>query len=168
MFCYRITKYNPVQRSAAGSYERNDWTSFSDIGKTYEGEVLTYEKYKTIENAYINTIEAFMICSKTTAMHIKELEKHSSPIQSAFYTQEMLNMYDTVNNNMAVELPNINIIAQLALREDLWCKLESNNMYVHFGYDYYMYIGCAHPCHGAIEVATKAGLFVELQSSPYT
>jgi len=38
---YRITKYNPMNRDANGAYLLNEWTSFSDIGKTFDGKTLT-------------------------------------------------------------------------------------------------------------------------------
>lgn len=41
MHKYRITKYDPQYRDEQGIYIREDWTSYSDIGKTYNGKLLT-------------------------------------------------------------------------------------------------------------------------------
>ncbi len=42
-----------------------------------------------------------------------------------------------------------------------------NKMYVHFGYDYYMYIGVNEKCLDAINSIQASGLFVEECESPY-
>ena len=40
-------------------------------------------------------------------------------------------------------------------------------MYVHFGYDYYMYIGSEKPLEKEIDSINRSGLFVENMVSPY-
>lgn len=39
--------------------------------------------------------------------------------------------------------------------------------FVHFGYDYYMYVGVETPCPQAQRLAAQLGLFVEEMRSPY-
>jgi hypothetical protein len=59
-------------------------------------------------------------------------------------------------------------VCRLVLREILWCKLESENgFYIHFGYDYYMYIGGPAPSENSIAYGRQQGLFVEEMESPY-
>jgi hypothetical protein len=50
MFEYRVTKYDPAHRAASGAY-RDEWTSFSDIGRSFGGVILTVEQYQRIEDA---------------------------------------------------------------------------------------------------------------------
>lgn len=48
MYTYEVTKYNPAFRDYSGSsrtYTIDDWIGISDIGKVYEGELLTAELY---------------------------------------------------------------------------------------------------------------------------
>ncbi len=59
------------------------------------------------------------------------------------------------------------IHSRLILREDMWCKFESDNVSIHFGYDYYMYIGSNASCDSVIEQIRLNGLFVEPYRSPY-
>ena len=40
-------------------------------------------------------------------------------------------------------------------------------MFVHFGWDYYMYIGSAKQCTGTIVQIQKSGLYIEQYKSPY-
>lgn len=56
-------------------------------------------------------------------------------------------------------------VVRLALREVVWCRLESpSGFFVHFGYDYYMYVGTPE----AIEPPTVSPrVFVEEFPSPY-
>ena len=59
-------------------------------------------------------------------------------------------------------------ICRLILREHLWAKLGyDSKMYVHFGHDYYMYIGSLLSCEEAIKNITDQGFFVEKFKSPY-
>lgn len=58
--------------------------------------------------------------------------------------------------------------ARLVLREEAWGKLGvPGKAYVHFGYDYYMYIGVPSKCGRSIAIARDLGLFVERIRSPY-
>ena len=66
-----------------------------------------------------------------------------------------------------VKLKLIPILIRLTLRNKIWCKLESKNSYLHFGYDYYMYIGVDLPFEVVNNVCTKYNLFCEEFDSPH-
>jgi hypothetical protein len=55
------------------------------------------------------------------------------------------------------------------LRERGFCRLEAErDVYIHVGYDYYLYIGGEVDCEQTLNVAARAGLFVETDfTSPY-
>lgn len=53
------------------------------------------------------------------------------------------------------------------LREEFWCRLESQGAYLHFGWDFYLYVGVPCPCPEATTNAAARGLFVESCRSPY-
>jgi hypothetical protein len=53
------------------------------------------------------------------------------------------------------------------LREEFWCRLEGPEAFVHFGYDYYLYVGVPRACPEAEQATRRAGLFVESFRSPY-
>ncbi|WP_422658085.1 FHA domain-containing protein [Paenibacillus sp. EC2-1] len=56
----------------------------------------------------------------------------------------------------------------MRLRKLMGFRLTNKNkMYVHFGYDYYMYIGISKECKDAIDSIQASGLFVEECESPY-
>jgi hypothetical protein len=57
-------------------------------------------------------------------------------------------------------------VVRLALREALWCRLEGAcNFYVHFGYDYYMYVGSENV--DAPPARLPLGIYAEPMDSPY-
>ena len=56
MLFYRVTKYDPKNRSSRGIYTVNEWTSYCDIGKIFDGKKLTFEEYREIEDRYIEAI----------------------------------------------------------------------------------------------------------------
>ena len=45
MYSWRIAKYNPKYRNNKGAFVKNEWTSFSDIDKIFNGKKLTLENY---------------------------------------------------------------------------------------------------------------------------
>lgn len=42
---YRVTKYNLAFRDSSGAYTRDEWISFGDIGRSFDGVKLTAEAY---------------------------------------------------------------------------------------------------------------------------
>ena len=56
---------------------------------------------------------------------------------------------------------------RLALREAIWCRLEGvDGFYVHFGYDYYMYVGSERADEAPRDL--PSGIFAEQMGSPYS
>jgi hypothetical protein len=70
-------------------------------------------------------------------------------------------------NDSVLPLDRIGEIIPRILREEFWCRFEGSNGFIHFGWDYYMYIGVSHPCPTARARATELGLYVEEFASPY-
>ena len=78
-------------------------------------------------------------------------------------------MISSIANGSKVFRADIPMIVRAILREVAWCKLEGAAMYVHFGYDYYMYIGSKRDLTSKeLCRLEKEGLFVEEFISPYS
>lgn len=168
MLFWRITKYNPKNRDATGSYCKNEWTSYSDIGTRIDGKDFTYDQYIKTEDAYVTSIILFMKCNNVESLKVINLEKYADLDNSDKHiSQAMHKTFDHLRDDIEIEINEVNLVARLILREKLWCKLESKNMFVHFGYDYYMYIGSACLCEQYIKEIQVLGLFVENDMSPY-
>lgn len=169
MITFRITKFNLTYRDEKGVYQRNEWTSFNDIGNN-----LTLNEYIATENKYIKAVQLFMKCLGINKLTIKALEKRielskKAKKYSKLYPQKMNRLFASLKEDYILDKDAIEMVCRLALRENLWCKLNdpNNRMFVHFGYDYYMYIGVEKSCKNTVDEINKQGLFVEVFESPY-
>ncbi|MCP1161074.1 hypothetical protein [Bacillus infantis] len=157
---YRVTKYDPQKRDAYGNYlDDSEWTSFSEVG-TKVGE----EEYLNTETNYIQAITAFMDEAGVDRLYVNALEMWTE----AAAVQEKLLFLSDIWIGKAVRKEEITEMARLTLREAVWCKLSfRKEFFVHFGYDYYMFIGTNKDCPQARRNVLEAGLFVEEFRSPY-
>ncbi len=150
---YRVTKYNPAFRDRSGAYTKVEWISFKQIGQTFSGVPLTSDEYKRVEEAYVQAALSFLRESCLFSMRVAGLENPR--------TQPL----DFQNDSM-LPLDRIGEIIRRILREEFWCRLERSEGFIHFGWDYYMYIGVPHPCPTAEGRAVELGLYVEEFASP--
>jgi len=165
---WRITKYNPAYRNAEGHYLRDEWTSASDIGKSFHGEILTLDDYLQVENAYVDTVMKFLEVYQIENVRLIHLETYglsdvdkSSPLYDA--------AFDTIPlaEDMLVTIAQIPIVCKMVLREFIHCQLITEDFFVQFGYDYYMFIGANSIQQEALQFASEQCLFVEQMMSPY-
>jgi hypothetical protein len=153
VFEYRITKYDPAFRDARGAYRRDDWTAVTDIGSSFGGVVLTRDVYRRVEDAYVTAALGFLREVEVSVLTVEGLENRAGPAP--------------VVQGGALGLAEAAEVIRRVLRDDFWCRLEGPEAFVHFGYDYYMYVGVARACPEAEQLARRVGLFVEPFLSPY-
>jgi hypothetical protein len=184
MYTWRITKYNPLFRDENGHFLRDDWTSIADIGKILQsnhGQPVTVEDYQSSEDAYIETITTFMKELHVQSLQISYLEKNQKITRvkdrikqerekyPLLYREDLLPLWRTLKAGQQLDGQELMLVCRLTLRGYLWCKLEApTHMFVHFGWDYYMYIGATETCERATQRARQSGLFVEPMASPYS
>lgn len=154
---YRITKYNPAFRDEDGAYRRDEWTSRSDIGRSFNGEVLSEAEYQAVEEAYLFAVAAFLSEAKIDHLTLRGVENPlDTPVPAWLAEGARLSVPQGVD------------FARMALRERIWGRLVvPGRAYVHFGYDYSMYLGVPARCPAAVAEAQRRGLFVEPFRSPY-
>ncbi len=157
MIQYRVTKYDPNYRDASGAFKRNEWIAHSQIGDTFDDGLLTVGDYLTAENAYVQAAVSFLSESGVNSLAIDSLENAHSYDCSALI----------LANGHDCSLLEIADITRLVLRDSIWCKLVGDSAFLHFGWDYYMYIGVPAECPIATLAATESGLFVESFDSPH-
>jgi len=173
MYSWRVTKYNPKFRDHTGSYTRADeeWYLYSQIGSIYNGVKFSYGDYKKVENAYVKAILYFMRDTKLTMLQVVELDKPKKKLQiTKHYPKKMIQIINSIKEGALVDVATIAYIARWNLRDmnaPYRCILQSKDMYVHFCWDYYMFIGCKYACKHAIGQTEELGLFVEPMKSPY-
>lgn len=156
MHYWRITKYNPLYRDDKGDYTKDEWTSYSDIGKTFQGKILTLEEYLKIEKAYIQAVLLFMKCLNLTLLRISCLEKDGRRPKKITTDNNI-----EIINNQDVNAETIKHIIQLILRDKIWCKFKAKDLQVRFGHDFYMLIRSLKSCDFTIKKIEQIGLFVE-------
>lgn len=154
MYEFRVTKYNPAHRDAHGAYLHDEWTSASDIGRSFAGAFLTESDYQQVEDAYAATAVTFMQEAGVSSLVVTQLDNHGS-VPLAFGEGSVLDVSEAA------------AVIRRVLREEFWCKLEATAGFVHLGYDYYMYIGVLSKCPTAEKFARQVGLFVEEFKSPH-
>jgi len=168
-FQWRVAKYNPDFTDKNGCYTLvEEWTCPSEIGKTINGNEFTFDEYLQVEASYINSAIKFIEENSIDSLRILQLEcaiseeDKRSPLYEKEFEKLIFKEDSMVNKN------EIHLICKMVLRNFLWCKLHRiDNFFIHFGWDYYMYIGSNVNCPSAIEFATNHGLFVENRTSPY-
>jgi hypothetical protein len=165
---YRVTKYNPNLRSKDGAYRRHDWTSVFDVGKQFDGGILSVEDYLRTEDRYIDAIRISASLTNSVEFVVDGIECTCEPAQLPSGIREdsisMLRDF-TAKEPGTFPLSTACVFARLALREVIWGRLASQSgLYVHFGYDFYMYIGHA---GNQLEHLVLNDLYVEDFPSPY-
>ena len=126
---YRITKYNPRFRDREGRYRRSEWTAISDIGKVFNGTRLSKEEYLQIERAHIDFYKKIVKEAGIRWLKVVSSERMKGRVAKAAKKRN-------------VQPRRIEFLVKGCLRERFWCKLEGENFYIHFGYDYYTYLKC--------------------------
>lgn len=152
MYTYRITKYNPKFRDETGAYTKDEWTEFSDVGKEFDGNVLTIGEYEQVESAYIETLIAFLEENNISNLNIYKIEN----FRDVKFGDKIIKRSQFYN------LPDLRELFRMILRGQFWAKFKNEDgSYVDFGWDYYMYIGVPNQSKKAIEFAEKNHLYVE-------
>lgn len=149
----RISKYNPIYRNGEGKYDIEDWTSISDVGKVYDGNVFKMKDYELVEERYISCILDILNECNIQELYLTEYECYDVTLSWI--------------NRQRIPINQIPDFSKDCLRERCWGKLSNSNIFIHFGYDYYMYIGCNLSIDTIRIIAGNSQLFCELQQSPY-
>jgi hypothetical protein len=170
MFCYRITKYNPDFRDEDGAFQGEDRISISDVGKNFSGRILTFEEYLSVENKYISSALHFFNETNLKNLSVVGLEQKQDQKRNVEDVRFSGIDYEKKNlrEGVAIDVSNLPQLCRLVLREIIWCRLKSGqDFYIHFGYDYYMYIRTSVWPDSSVNFAKELGLFVEEMESPY-
>lgn len=122
-YSYRVTKYNSHDNKGNLCSNTNEWTSFYDIGTK-----VSLEDYLIIENEYLNFLIQVCDFSGEKSLKISDLEVNIDDFE--------------FSDHQVITRSQILKVAQSNLREDVWCKLLSEKIEIHFGYDFYMYVIC--------------------------
>ena len=114
------------------------------------GSTAHVRRIQRVEEAYVQTALSFLRESGLFSMRVAGL-KNSQTHPLDF------------RNDSVLPLDRIGEIIRRILREELWCRLEGGEGFIHFGWDYYMCIGVS---GASIEAAPPMPFFFELPTFP--
>lgn len=158
----RVTQYDPTRRNPKGHFPADAWTSVSDVGKTFGGQVLTMAAYEGVEDAYVQSVERLMAACGIEALRIDGLEW--GPYDIDEIPAPHLRPTGALDDGVWLTGQDLGKVIRLVLREFIWCRLSGpDGFYVHFGYDYTMYVGCD---RDVAVPALPAGMYAEPMPSP--
>ena len=161
---WRVTKYDPRRRDAAGRYLETEWTSVSDIGRVIAGHLLDVAAYSSVEDAYVETAMAFHADAGAPVLFARDVEMSGKAPNIAGAV-----LSSPPSEESPVGRGELPVWIRSCLREIVWCRLESpsGNCMIHFGYDYYMYLTGPRLEESTRALATARGLYLEPFESPY-
>lgn len=150
---YRISKFKPIDQTTSINYV-NDWTSISDVGNVYSGKIFTINQYKQIEKNYI---DFYIEILETLSIETLKIECLEDPYNLKRW-----------KNNQQINYYEMKLFFQDCLREKCWGKLKyKKTFFIHFGYDYYTYLGTKLDFYIVDSIANKYNLYCEKIISPY-
>ena len=147
MHKYEITKYNPSFRDEKRRYLKEDWIAIGDIGKSFEGELLTIDSYKKVEDSYIKVIKLVMEYLEVPFLSINNVRRSFSydrfmEIRKNFrklYSQDVLGIYIHIKDLDKLDKEEVDSFCRLLLREDIGSEVYyPRRMKVFIGYDFLM------------------------------
>ena len=124
---FQVSKYDPIFRNAEGAYQKDEWTDFSDIGKTFEGKVFTEEEYYQTEDRYVAFALEALKQAGDECVRVRLLENHG-------------NLPNVPKNGDTLSPKEFAAELRRCLRCEYWCVFEGENLSIDIGYDYYMHI----------------------------
>ncbi|WP_226068310.1 hypothetical protein [Dickeya zeae] len=118
-YSYRVTKYRIIDNDGNLYSSPDEWTSFFDVGDKVDAD-----EYYKVESQYVDFILEACSFFSVNEFKLKGVE---------------LNGDVQYSENQKIKVNFIENIVKDVLREEVWCKLVSDNIEFHFGYDFYMY-----------------------------
>ena len=172
------TKYDPSNRDPWGAYTVDEWTSSSDVGRVYNGSIVTPVDYLQIEDAYVACVKQLLAYSHCDGLCISGLEdrrghwkreeaRRGRPFLDPVIARMRPAALGPLQDGLTLGGTDLESLVRMILREQLWCRLAGpGGTQVRFGYDYYMYIMCD---SGDLPFGPPpTGMFYEELESPYT
>ena len=174
MFEYMITKYDQSQRNEHGAYiGPSAWTSYSDVGETFDGKELTTEECLRVENAYISA--AIKLFEKSGLPHLRLTRIDAPEWQKEDLRSTGGPLYDSAFEAIeftedAIVLPeDMRTVLQMIFRDFASASLEwRDKFYIHIGWDFYMYVGTHKADYGIVDSLNTTDLYIDRNyPSPY-
>ncbi len=174
MYSWTISKYDPKKRNEQGRFMVDEWTEMGDIGKSFDGVLLTKEEYVRIEDLYLNAINLFLDELKVEELQVTDLENYMrfDEFSSEYcrcpdlYTEDLIFLFNNVQDGQWLNKTQSLNMCRLNLRGGIWCRLSHIPLLaLRFGFDSYMTISSYINCESTIVKIGEMGLFVDIKGT---
>lgn len=172
---HTIVKYKPEYYNEKGHYTKDEWGGMGDVGRIYDGHLLTLEEYLETEQKYVDAVKKIMEMTNSRFLTVSHLGDTVETTKWAI--RKMLNkknrfleydklLYDSYINlieGKRIYISDIGDIIRLNLREYTYTILKNlrNELEIDFGGDYYMYCSTKLPVNVLKEEILKIGLYLD-------
>ncbi len=187
MMSYNISKYTPDKWDETGDCW--DWIAIGDIGRAFNGEILTLEEYKRVEDNYIKALYYVLDYLKIERVWVKDvaisgddkkfldkrknhMELYGKEIMEWFYEvhkghmelydEKLMKMYKNVESIKRLDYEDIGDFCRLQLREDIGAKVfYPRRLGIYICYDFLLGIHSSHAIDEIIPKINELGLIVK-------
>lgn len=168
---HAIVKYSP-KYFVKNRYVRDEWTSISDIGKSFSGIVLSEQEYIRIEQSYLLAlldIIAKLGVAGATLNYLEIWEEDFSYLKDTSISESLQNETRSLHHNATklrknscLSISDIIDLTKLGLRELAYFEISNKDLHfgVEVGYDFYMYVYSDLDILTLNEISRRHGLFV--------
>ncbi len=158
MHYYRLTKYNPRFRDAQGRYKKDEWTYYEQIGQNFAAGTFTKAEYLATEKRYIECICELLRTSNVLTMRSERVARRK---EVTTFNGVLL------RKGKSYTLDELRKIIPGVLRGRFWMQFRTDEGYfLHFDWDYYVYLGLPLRRNQLVPLADKFNLFLEESHMP--
>lgn len=167
---HEIVKYSPQNYDSNGVYTADEWTSMWDVGRKFDGKLLTLEEYLRVEQRYVSVILSIMKATNCKYMTIQYLEADKKYITSCIKSSkfydidcDLLKSMPLLEEKRRIHISKITDIIRLSLREYIYVVLRNkeHKLQVQFGYDYYLNVSCSLNGETLKNIVCREGLYLD-------
>ena len=149
---WRISPYDTELRDSGAECE-----TFVGIQDLIEKRVSDQE-YLAYEQSYLKAIDYVVETGGWNVFRLVDYAKYDD--EEYPFPDGIVAAPDFVDGQ-EIDTKKMYLVAKLCLRSIVRSKIESSDFYLHFGWDFYMYMACPQKCDPVKEKIRKLGLTVE-------
>lgn len=175
---HSVVKYKPENYNEKGHYTKEEWGCMGDVGRIYDGHLVTLDEYLEVEQQYVDAavkIMELVNCKyltvtflgdtvRSTKSSIRDMLSKKNRFLS--YDKMLYDSYMGLVEGKRIYVADIPSVVRLNLREYTNTTLTNlkKSLEIHFGYDYYMFFNTKFSIDILREEIRKIGLYLDPHS----
>ena len=166
---HEITKYSP-EGYHDRVYTLDEWTSFYDIGKSFNGSVLTFQEYHEFEKRHIDVVSQLLSETNCRFLIIEYIEIYKDSLihdlKKSPYNEELLKhikLFMGMGKGRRIHINLLEPVLKFWLREYCYMILSNKSKHLKFEiyYDYYLNVCCDVSTRRLREIVNSNGLYLD-------